>query len=328
MIELILGSGDEGRKLGRYLEKLLPKAPRSFVFKALRQNKVRVDGKHAKEAELMLHAGMKVTLYLTDEQLAEFGYHQTKKEPEAPYHHIPILYEDENILAVCKPVGMLSQKSTAKDVSLTECMRQYLKDKGEWPEGTYEPAFVHRLDRNTEGVMLMAKTLQAARALSEMIKERQIDKIYLAAVSGQATIWKQETELKDFYRKDRKQNMASVEEYREKEEKTRLENGWEICRLKVRMIAQEKDASLLRVELLTGKSHQIRAQLSHHGYPILADGKYGGREKDGKTYSQMLLAAQIVFRECPEALAYLKGKSITAEIPESFRRIFENPIQL
>ena len=94
------------------------------------------------------------------------------------------------------------------------------------------------------------------------------------------------------------------------------------------MIAQEKDSSLLRVELLTGKSHQIRAQLSHHGYPILADGKYGGREKDGKTYSQMLLAAQIIFRECPEALAYLKGKSITAEIPESFRRIFENPIQL
>lgn len=331
MIELTIGSGDEGRKIGRYLEKLLPGAPRSFLFRAFRQNKVKADGKHVKEPDLVLRQGMTVSIYFTDEQLKEFGYadpaFQEKQTDTATqktdYSRIPVLYEDENILAVSKPVGMLSQKSTASDVSLTECMRQYLKDHGEWPEGTYEPAFVHRLDRNTGGVMLMAKTLEAARALSGMVRERKIDKIYLAAVSGRASEWENETQLLDYYRKDKGKNKAVIEPFISGEEETRRKEGWEVCRLKVRCLKMTEDASLLRIELLTGKSHQIRAQLSAHGFPILSDGKYGGRKTEGKAFSQMLFAARIVFRDCPEPLGYLQGKTIAAGTPESFYRIFQ-----
>jgi len=328
MIQLTIGSGDEGRKIGRYLEKLLPKAPRSFLFRAFRQNKVKADGKHVKEPDLILKRGMTVSLYLTDEQLAEFGYTDTPVQTAAAtlqvpdYSGIPILYEDGRILAVSKPAGMLSQKSASGDISLTECMRQYLKDRGEWPEGTYEPAFVHRLDRNTSGVMLMAKTLEAARTLSEMVRDRRIDKFYLAAVSGKAVLWQQETELKDFYRKDRQNNRACVEPYSPEKESARLEDGWEVCRLKVRCLSVKEDVSLLRVELLTGKSHQIRAQLSAHGFPILSDGKYGGRKTDGKAFSQMLFASEIRLRDCPESFRDLQGLRITAKIPESFRKLF------
>ena len=169
----------------------------------------------------------------------------------------------------------------------------------------------------------MAKTLEAARALSEMVRERKIDKIYLAAVSGEASVWEKETELLDYYRKDKGQNKAVIEPYIPGEEEKRRKEGWEVCRLKVRCLKMTEDASLLRIELLTGKSHQIRAQLSAHGYPILSDGKYGGRKTEGRAFSQMLFAAQIVFRDCIEPLGYLQGKAIAATTPESFYRIFQ-----
>ncbi len=318
MIQITIAEGDAGRKLGRYLQKILPKAPQSFFFKALRSNRIKINRKKPKDLSGVLNNGDSLELYLTDEQLKDFGYSQKNspvkgntqsvKEKKIEYSNIPILYEDEQLLIMHKPVGVLSQKSKPGDISLTEMARAYLADKGMVFASTYTPSFVHRLDRNTEGVMIMAKTLAASQVLSEMIRVHSMKKFYYALVEGVPEKWKEPQHLIHAYTKDKTMNKAQIRPFDEE----LIKNGWEKCELIVRLVKEDqskgaKKQSLLEIQLLTGKSHQIRAQLSHEGYPIVGDGKYNGREE---SFRQKLMAAAVEFCGTEGILEYMEGKRI------------------
>lgn len=319
MVQITISAGDAGRKLGRYLEKILPGAPKSIFFKALRNNRIKINRKKPKDLSGFLNEGDSLELYLTDDQLKDFGYvPQGKRTTAAPgktvekkkidYKKIPVLYEDDQVLIVHKPVGVLSQKSKPSDISLTEIERAYLVDKGEGSGSTYQPSFVHRLDRNTEGVMIMAKTLAASQILSEMVRTHSLKKYYYAIVKGEPSQWKEPVHLVNAYRKDKSINKAEIRPFSE----DLLEKGWQKCELIVRLISskplgtQEK-CSLLEIQLLTGKSHQIRAQLSAKGFPIMGDGKY---DKNEDTFRQKLMAAAVEFCGTSGCLSYMEGKRI------------------
>lgn len=323
MLSFTIGPAEEGRKVGRYLEKLFPKAPRSFFYKALRQNKIKVNRKKPSDLNVSLLSGDIMDLYLSDEQILEFGYRAVNPLNDKRAEHtsrqytgssridisqIQPVYEDEHILIVVKPVGVLSQKSRPADISITEMAREYLIANGSSFDLSFTPSFVHRLDRNTGGLMIMAKDLPASQALSEMIRFHSLKKYYWALVQGDVNEWECPVRLKNSYRKDERQNKASILPFSE----DLSEKGWQTCELEAVKKKSFKGYSLVEILLLTGKCHQIRAQLSFHGHPLVGDGKYNENES---SFRQQLFAKAIEFHDCPPALAYMEGKRIEADTP-------------
>ena len=328
MIHREISASEEGRKLARYLEKLLPAAPKSFMYTALRKNKIKVNRKKPGSPNLILHTGDQSDRDLSPQQETDFGYlsdedtgnshHSPDSVLSDPVFTLPVLYEDPHILVINKPFGLLSQKSRPEDISASEIARDILRKNGTVFDATFAPSVVHRLDRNTGGVMIMAKTLPASQILSEMIRSHSLRKFYTARVKGCPRQWTEETLLADLYRKNTKENKAEISPYERTMDKggflkdPSVPEGWSLCALKVKLVQDLGESSLLEVELLTGKSHQIRAQLAYHGYPILGDGKYNASEN---TYRQQLFASRVEFLGCTGCLSYLEGKIIQAPVP-------------
>ena len=306
MITHTITQEEAGRKLSRFLEKLLPKAPRSLFFKAVRHNKIRVNNRHPKDLSLILEAGDEVRLYYTEDELVSFGYGAvSQKNNQKPLPAVPVLYEDEFLLILDKPVGLLSQKSRPDDVSLTEVARQMLQVA---PEAVYQPGVCNRLDRNTAGAVIVAKQLKAAQAVQVMLEKRFLRKYYWALVEGVPVKWQNEQLLVHGWRKDERYNKAEVITWQE------ALIGYQKIESSVRLLKSFGSYSLVEVELLTGKGHQIRAQLAAEGFPLLGDGKYN---PNAKHFRPMLLAKQLVFENTPAPLAYLNGKKIEASVPKA-----------
>ena len=323
MIRIQIEKREQGSTLRRFLMKKLPKAPVSVFYQALRKNKIKIGTHRPKNLSEILKEGDEVLLYLTDEQLSGFGYGNPEKSgedllrpipPALRAMKIPILYEDDQLLIVDKPAGIAVQKGSSDPYSLTEKMLEYLGISAEENQSSYRPSFCHRIDKNTRGLLIMAKTLQAHHAVDYLIKNRLIHKYYLAIVEGVPKKWEDETTLIHGYRKDRKTNQARLTFAVES-----LPEGYVLCESRVRLIRSEGGLSLVRVELITGKSHQIRAQLSFEGYPILHDGKYGS----GFSYRQMLLSYELFFEEAPSPIEYMKGQRIRAALPDAFSSLIK-----
>lgn len=348
MITRTIGKEDAGAHLLKYLMRLLPGAPKSFLYKALRQNKIKVNRQKPADLSQALQEGDVLSLYLSPEQEKDFlppasslsrsVMTRPEKEVDNGKWQAPeVVYEDENLLIVNKAAGVLSQKSRKEDVSMTEICRHYLQQKKSRAEkeagSVYQPSFVQRLDRNTTGLMMMAKTLASSQALSQMIRERWLDKRYLAVVEGDASRYDQPVLMEHGYRKDEKNNKAQLVHLSGKEERRGLPEGYQLCQIRVRFLGKgvfhgqnrqsseniPQTISLLEVELVTGKSHQIRAQLSFEGFPIVGDGKYNKRAEG--TYRQLLTASRLTFTKCVEPLAYLTGRSFTARVTGDMRNI-------
>ncbi|MBO4888295.1 MAG: RluA family pseudouridine synthase [Firmicutes bacterium] len=316
MIHREIRPEEAGRKLFRYLEILLPGAPKSFLYKAIRMKKIRINGKHPKDEKMILDAGDQLFLFLTDDQLKDFGY--TEMPASVPdkadmdhFPKVPVVYEDDRLLIVNKPVGIATQKGKNDPVSLTEIMRQYLAEQNpQSSSSSYHPSFCHRLDKNTSGLLIMAKTLTSHQALQQMLEKRQVKKYYLAVVQGIPEEWRQEKRLIHRYQKDQAKNQALLSPW--KGEGTR-------CELKVRLIDSFDSQSLVKVDLVSGKSHQIRAQLAYEGFPIVGDGKYDERSH---VFRQQLVAYELFFERPDEILSDLKGKHFYAAIPETWKKQF------
>ena len=205
VIRIEIRPEEAGRRVLRFLEIILPGAPKSFLFKALRQNKFKINGRHARDEKAVLKAGDVVECYLTDEQLSDFGYGKAREE-KSPQKKlllpgkIRIVYEDKDLLVVDKPAGIATQKSSRDDISLTEIMRDRILSENR-EQSSYHPSFCHRLDKNTSGLLIMAKTLEAHQAVPRMLEERLVRKYYLAIVCGTSTAWEQETRLIHRYEK-------------------------------------------------------------------------------------------------------------------------------
>ena len=323
MIRIEIREAESGRRIDRFIKILLPKVPASFLHRALRENKIKINRRKPKSLAETLSYPATVELFFTDDQLRDFGY-QPDAMPVSSANkqagrNLKILYEDSQLLIVDKPVGIAVQKGPKDPVSLTEIALDYLQAQGETKTVTYRPSFCHRLDKNTGGALVMAKTLEAHHAIDNMLKGRALKKYYLAIAEGNPVRWENEVLLRHLYEKDPKRNMAFLKPFDGTSEQGLTENDHQktvvSCNVR-KLCALTGGKSLLKVELLSGKSHQIRSQLAFEGFPLAGDPKYGNGTP-GKSV-QMLLAYELFFEDPPDPLRYLKGKRFYASIPANW----------
>ena len=315
MIQIMIQKEEAGRKLSRFLEKLLPRAPRGLFFKALRNKKIKVNGKKPEDLAMILQTGDEVRIFFTDEQLESFGFTEKTSAISIPgaFPIVPIIYEDENLLILDKPAGLLSQKSKPEDISLNEIGCRMIEEKSGGHLG-YRPGVCNRLDRNTAGAVIMAKTLEAGQAVSLMLREHRLGKFYWALVQGIPAQWLQEKTLIHGWKKDEVKNKAELIEWKDDLQ------GYQRIESRVKLLQSFEEYSLIEICLLTGKSHQIRSQLAWEGYPILQDGKYNAATKE---FRPMLVAKRLEFNHCPEVLKYMEGKVVEAATPKAMIQYFK-----
>lgn len=315
MKEFIINENEAGQRFDKYLAKLLREAPKSFFYKMMRKKNITLNGKKATGNE-KLFSGDHVKLFLSDETFEKFSGNDSA--PRAHYA-LDIIYEDENILLINKPAGMLSQPADDGTPSLVEYLTGYLLKNGSLTENdlrTFRPSVCNRLDRNTSGLIAAGKTLQALQQLSEMFRDRSLKKYYLCLVRGKVS---SDSHISGYLKKDPRTNRVTV---------SRTPSGSASpIETEYHIIKQEEDVTLLEVHLITGKTHQIRAHLASIGHPIAGDYKYGNRafndtlKKEYGLSSQLLHAYRLNFPECDGDLSRLSGKELQAPLPPLFQKI-------
>lgn len=303
MRELKVGKNDAGQRLDKFITKTLD-IPMSLLYKSIRLKKIKVNRKRA-EISTKLCEGDTVQCFLADEF---FDKKVTKRSFESITPHLDIVYEDKNIMLLNKPAGVsVHEDDKGSTNTLITHVQSYLFGKGEYnpdDEQSFAPALCNRIDRNTSGIVIAAKNAMALRIMNEKIKNREIDKFYLAAVHG---IPKPETAtITGYLKKDEKNNTVRVWD------KDPRCGAKEII-TKYKIISKRNDTALIEVELLTGRTHQIRAHMAHIGHPLVGDGKYGiNREDRQKGYKyQALCSYKLRFNfntEIETELDYLNGK--------------------
>lgn len=338
MREWTVKSGEKDQRLSKYLQRRLPDAPSSFLYKMLRKKNITLNGKKASGSELLLEGDL-VTLFLSDETIEKFGgenrsvngteaaerdaelqeYLKTYRQIQGRIGKDGILYEDPDILAVRKPVGVLSQKASDSDRTMNEWLLGYLIEKGEADSESlrrFKPSVCNRLDRNTGGILICSKSLAGARKIAEMLRDRTIRKYYRAAVLGTV---KKGGRIEGFLHKDAVTNTVNFT-------KTAEGGGSWTETAYVPVISGER-YSLLEMELITGKTHQLRSHLAQMGHPILGDPKYGDRKVNEKIRSefglrgQMLWCCRIEFPRLDGDLKRLSEKVILCDPPRIYTEI-------
>ena len=277
MRQIEINANQSGQRFDKFLQKYMREATKSFIYKMLRKKNITLNGKKAQGNE-KLEPGDKVVLFFSEETLEKFCGGQPRKK-EGKKAAFPILYEDEQILLINKPAGLLSQKAKPQDVSLVELVQQYVGC-----EPGFSPGICNRLDRNTSGIVVAGKTLPALQKMSELFRTREVEKYY--AKTNKVTVYREEKKGSSYIR-----------------------TGYE-------PLVTTREMTLLRVHLMTGKPHQIRSHLSSLGHPVLGDAKYGGAHPQIK--HQLLHAYELQFPKLGKPFEKISGKCFTASIPQTF----------
>lgn len=307
MKELTIGPNDAGQRLDRFLAKAVPLLPASLAQKYIRLKRIKLGGKRV-ERDTRLQAGDVLQLYINDEffdKPREENAYLTVATPK-----LNIVYEDDHILLVDKRPGLAVHPHDGAEYgrTLIDHIQAYLYQKRQWrprEENAFTPALCNRIDRNTGGIVIAAKTAEALRVMNQKIKDRELDKRYLAIVEGTPKV--KEGSLKGFLFKNEKKNRVFVS--------NSPKPGAKTCQTNYKVLASRNGLSLVECELITGRTHQIRAQFAHAGHPLLGDGKYGKLDKRyGRSY-QALYSYKLTFCFTTEAgaLEYLNGKSFQVE---------------
>lgn len=328
---------DAGQRFDKYLHKLLPEAGSSFLYKMLRKKNIVLNDKKADGSE-KIASGDVVSIYFSDETLQKFmGKIDVQYESAyQKYRSVPVIYENEHVLLANKPAGVLTQKAAPQDISLNEWLIGYLLAKNEITEEelqTFKPSVCNRLDRNTSGIVLCAKSIHGAHMLGELLQSRDLHKFYRLYVKGTIT---EEKTIEGYLIKNEKTNKVTItntkEEIDDKHNSTHDKKSIEKSSyIKTRYIPirQEHDKTLLEVELITGKSHQIRAHLASIGHPLLGDYKYGDArwndiyKKKNRVQHQLLHAYRVVFPTLEERFADISEKTFEAQLPGLFHLVAE-----
>lgn len=299
---------DAGQRLDKFLAKTYRRLPPALLYKAIRKKDIRLNGKRCDRAD-RLQAGDVLSLFLPDDVLET-------APPTYDFLHasrrLDIVYEDDHLLLLDKKAGVLVHPDDKEfQDTLIARVQRYLYEKGEYvpqDENSFAPALVNRLDRNTSGIVMAAKTAAALRILNEKLKQREIEKYYLCIVHGRMP--RREDTLEGFLEKDEQNNRVTVS-------KTPRPGGRTI-RTRYRVLEERDDMSLLEIQLLTGRTHQIRAHLASIGHPLLGDGKYGlNALNKGTGFSKQALCSyrlRFAFTTPAQELEYLNGKEF--QLPE------------
>lgn len=331
MREITVTALQAGQRLEHLLQRYLKEASGGFIYKMLRKKNITLNGHRAKGNEKVAEGDV-IRLFFAEDTLKKFcGDPQPAAAKAAGGRKIPrvrlnILYEDRDILLIDKPAGMLTQKARPQDISLNEYAIDYLLRTGAVTEDdllTFRPSVCNRLDRNTSGIVAVGKTVTGLQQLSEMFKDRTMDKYYKALVIGRID---RESLIDGWLLKDEKSNRVAI--LKDEAEGAR--------RIRTRYVPdrhislKDLELTLLDVELLTGRSHQIRAHLASIGHPIAGDPKYGNFQANEKlrsrfgVKSQLLHAGRLTFPEGDGTkLKQAAGRTFTAPLPEDFRKVLD-----
>lgn len=322
----MIGKNEAGQRMDKFLQKFMPLAPASFFYKMLRKKNITLNGKKA-EGKEKLTAGDVLCLYLADETIAGFrksqadgkAYERAYEKAYRQLKGISVVYEDGHVVIMNKPAGILSQKAGPDDLSLNEWMIGYLLSKKEMDMAqlsTYKPSVCNRLDRNTQGLVIGAKSLAGSREMSRLLGSRKIRKYYRMLVKGKV---EKEALLDGFLVKNERNNTVHLSKDCENEKGAYIKTRYYPLR-------QFADRTLVEAELITGKSHQIRIHMASTGHPLLGDYKYGDRRWNDickKRYgidSQLLYACRLEFPEMEQPFGELSNKIIEIPYPEVFQK--------
>ena len=343
MRQLTIHDYEAGIRLDNYLNRYLKEAPRGFLYKMLRKKNITLNGKKADGTE-KLNGGDTVTLFLSEETISGFGgglpaaeaasadsagragenrgenrraASRSATAPASRHPELPVLLETPDLIFFNKPSGMLSQKAAAEDYSVCEALTDLLLKRGELTEDglrTFRPGVCHRLDRNTSGVLAAGKTARGLREMSALLRKRGVKKYYLSLVWGRI---ERPARIKGRLWKDEAANRVMILP----ENSTQgdpVETAYE-------PLAYGQETTLLKVQLITGKTHQIRAHLASMGHPVVGDGKYGDLRRNREFLPgrplrvQLLHAWQLVFPDPLPEMPELSGRVVTAPLPGVFR---------
>lgn len=311
-MKLTIGTNEAGQRVDKFIKKLMKDVPLGAIYKSIRKGDVKLNGKKAKEKDVLsLNDELEIKYLDSKKALSTKQYIQTKT-------NIKIVYEDKNILLVEKWPGVLVHSSGEEVASLQDYVMSYLNEKGDYrpeEERTFSPSPANRLDRNTSGIVCFGKTFDGLKSLNHIIHEGMLEKKYVALVKGRVTDGLHEAYIK----KDNDNNISKI--YDEPA----------VDRIKIMMEVETIESngaySFIELNLITGRSHQLRAHLAHLGNPIVGDTKYGNKDinqyfhnKYGLEY-QYLYAYKVTFKDTDEFLSYLRGKTIAEKLPPIFRKI-------
>jgi 23S rRNA pseudouridine955/2504/2580 synthase len=299
--QFTVGKNDAGQRLDKFISKAVPALPQSLMYKEIRRKNIKVNGKRAQISDKLCEGDV-VALYVKDEFFASV---REKYDFLTASRKLDIVYEDENLMLLNKSVGVLSHPDNNEyNDTLISRVQRYLYEKGEYDpkaENSFTPSLVNRIDRNTGGIVIAAKNAESLRILNLKLKNREIHKYYLCVVHG--IINKKSGVLEAWMIKDEGKNKAEVFD--------KEIPGGKLMKTKYSVLAEKNDLSLVEVELLTGRTHQIRAQFAHIGHPLLGDGKYGTNALNKKYgYKKQFLYSQKLgfdFESDAGQLNYLNG---------------------
>lgn len=311
MKELIITNTEAGQRFDKYLAKYLNKATKSFVYKMLRKKNITLNGKKADGSE-RLCINDQIAIFFSDETLEKFSVHTDELPAIKTNKKLDIIFEDDDIIIINKPSGMLSQKATPDDVSLIEYMTDYLCTSGQLTKESlaqFHPGICNRLDRNTSGIVVGGKTIRGLQEMSLAFKERMIHKYYLCIVRG---VLLEKCQIEGFLTKNNAKNQVVIT-------KEPINKDSLPIKTEYMPVLNNENVTLLKVNLITGRSHQIRAHLASIGHPIIGDTKYGKESANKQFREQYKISSQLL--HAYEIVYPARNLKLHTEIPSDMKAV-------